>query len=179
MRDGGLIEWIGMFISILVMLLLSLRSKQSSEMDEEAMETQKSNRRIRQEPIDDEEPHEEIQQAAPAVRVKRVDALSSYAKRENQRVLSASYRLKNALEGFQQRRPIEQNRLQTAIEQRQLQTLSVSNFLRDDAVEAAVKKQKKADEALAYHRRLKLRQGMVWSQVLKPPVALSKEHYQL
>lgn len=176
---GGIIEWIGMFISILVMLLLSLRSKKSPEMDEETMETQKSNPTMRQDPIDDEGPHEETLQAAPVVSMKRADALGAYTKRENQRALGASYRLKNALEGFQQRRPIDQNRLQTSIEKRQLQTLSVSNFLRDDPVEQAIKKQTQAKSAHARYIHSDLRQGMVWSLVLSAPVALSKERYWL
>lgn len=190
-KEAGIMEWISMLFSILVMLFLTLRGRKAINVEEtEEIEPQGTKRAGRapheEELFDDEEPEKiPIKVAAsstpkyaplkvkPVVISKSVH-LQAYAKREAERALNASYRLKNALEGFQQRRPLDQKDRPNAIETRTFDTMRVSEFLRvdadADAREAArVKKQVQFDEGY-----VRLRNGLIWSQILQPPIALCK-----
>lgn len=183
--DSGIVEWIGMFISILVMLALSFFQKKTPPQGLEEEEVMPPERRRHEEELyDDEEPQREVIQAPVEVKrlsskvqadvLKRSVYAQAHAKKQAERVLNSNYRLQNALEGFKQRRPLDQRREQNAIEKRTLNTMKVSEFLSvdSDADARKVAHLKKRDENEKSQEVL--RKGVIWSEILKPPIALRK-----
>lgn len=188
-KEKTVVEWIGMLISILAMLAFSLWGKQSQPIEEEPTDSSTVKRAADEEEefLDDEEPERKQERHVPVspaprdiVYKRQIDSTKrsvhaqSYARKQTERLLSANYRLKNALEGFQQRRPLDQKREKNAIERRTLDTKVVSESLRVDADfdargAARLKKHMQLTEA-----GTRLRNGMIWSQILQPPIALRK-----
>lgn len=200
MHDGkekSVVEWIGMFISILAMLAYSFWGKKAQPAEEETGDTTDSlslrrashEEREEEEFIDDEEPEfvdpvhthaNVLAQSKPAVYKSQMDVtkrpvhVQTHAQRQAQRLLSANYRLKNALEGFQQRRPIDKKSSRNAIERRTFDTKVVNESLRVDADADAREAAWIKKEGLLTESGERLRNGMIWSQILRPPVALRK-----